>query len=109
MENYERRFIMTFPNETLPKGRKQKTTSLYDRLIERGAVMGDTFGLEHALWFAKNKQDAFEDPTFKRSRAHNYIAKEVEAVRNSVGFSEIANFSKHLITGKNAKNCLLLS
>ena len=30
-ENYERRFIMTFPNETLPKGRKQKTTALYDR------------------------------------------------------------------------------
>ena len=23
-ENYERRFIMTFPNETLPKGRRQK-------------------------------------------------------------------------------------
>ena len=39
-ENYERRFIMTFPNETLPKGRKQKTTALYDRLVARGAVMG---------------------------------------------------------------------
>ena len=25
-ENYERRFILTFPNETLPKGRRQKTT-----------------------------------------------------------------------------------
>ena len=43
---------MTFPNETLPKGRKQKTTSLYDRLIGKGAVMGDSFGLETALWFA---------------------------------------------------------
>ena len=26
-ENYERRFVMTFPNETLPKGRRQKTTA----------------------------------------------------------------------------------
>ena len=32
-ENYERRFVMTFPNETLPKGRRQKTTALYDRPI----------------------------------------------------------------------------
>ena len=102
-ENYERRFIMTFPNETLPKGRKQKTTSLYDRLINRGAVMGDSFGLEHALWFANNKDDAHEEPTFKRSRAHDYVAKEVEAVRNGVGCSEVANFSKHLITGKGAR------
>ena len=45
-ENYERRFIMTFPNETLPKGRKQKTTALYDRFVNQGAVMGDSFGLE---------------------------------------------------------------
>jgi len=102
-ENYERRFIMTFPNETLPKGRKQKTTSLYDRLIDYGAVMGDNFGLEHVLWFAKNKEDAYEEPTLKRSRAHNYVAKEVEAVRKGVGCSEVANFSKHLVFGKGAR------
>ena len=105
-ENYERRFIMTFPNETLPKGRKQKTTSLYDRFVERGAVMGDVFGLENVLWFANNREDAYEEPTFKRSRAHNYIANEVKGVRNNVGCSEIANFSKHLISGKGARKYL---
>ena len=105
-ENYERRFIMTFPNETLPKGRKQKTTSLYDRFIERGAVMEDSFGLEHALWFANNKDDAHEEPTFKRSRAHEYVAREVNAVRNAVGCSEVANFSKHRITGTGARKYL---
>jgi len=105
-ENYERRFIMTFPNETLPKGRKQKTTSVYDRLIEKGAVMGDSFGLETALWFAKNSQDAHEEPTFKRSRCHNYVAEEVKAVRTSVGATEIANFAKHEFTGKGARKFL---
>ena len=105
-ENYERRFIMTFPNETLPKGRKQKTTSLYDRFIEKGAVMGDSFGLEHVLWFAENKKNAHENPTFKRSRAHQYIAKEVKAVRTNVGCSEIANFAKHEICGKGAREFL---
>jgi dimethylglycine dehydrogenase len=105
-ENYERRFIMTFPNETLPKGRRQKTTSLYDRFISRGAVMGDAFGLEHALWFANDSKDAYEEPTFKRSRSHNYVESEVEAVRNAVGATEIANFAKHEITGPSAREFL---
>ena len=105
-ENYERRFIMTFPNETLPKGRKQKTTALYDRLINNGAVMGNNFGLEQALWFAKDKKDAFEDPTFKRSRSHDYVGSEVETVRSAVGVSEIANFSKHEFTGIGARKFL---
>ncbi len=105
-ENYERRFIMTFPNETLPKGRKQKTTSLYDRFVSIGAVMGDTFGLENVLWFADNKDDAFEEPTIKRSRSHNYISKEVNNVRKNVGVIEIANFSKHEFVGPDARKYL---
>ncbi len=102
-ENYERRFVMTFPNETLPKGRCQKTTALYDRLIAKGAVMGDSFGLEHALWFANGPDDAHEEPTFKRSRAHDYVAAEVKAVREAVGAIEIANFAKHEFTGPGAR------
>jgi dimethylglycine dehydrogenase len=105
-ENYERRFVMTFPNETLPKGRRQKTTSIYDRLLKKGAVMGDSFGLENALWFAKNEEDAHEEPTFKRSRSHSYIAEEIKAVRTAVGATEIANFAKHEFTGPGARKFL---
>lgn len=102
-ENYERRFVMTFPNETLPKGRHQKTTSIYDRLVARGAVMGDSFGLENALWFAEGPDDAHEEPTFKRSRAFDYVAREVKAVREAVGAIEIANFAKHEFKGPGAR------
>lgn len=105
-ENYERRFIMTFPNETLPKGRKQKTTSLYDRFVSKGAVMGDSFGLESVLWFANDPKDAYEEPTIKRSRSHNYVAKEVKNVRENVGVTEIANFSKHEFQGPDARKFL---
>ena len=72
----------------------------------KGAVMGDVFGLEQALWFAKDSQDAFEKPTFKRSRSHSYVGLEVAAVRSKVGVSEIANFSKHEFKGTNARNFL---
>ncbi|MEL6996984.1 MAG: FAD-dependent oxidoreductase [Pseudomonadota bacterium] len=102
-ENYERRFVMTFPNETLPKGRRQKTTALYDRLVAKGAVMDQGFGLEHALWFADGPSDAHEDPSFRRSRAHEYVAREVKAVREAVGCIEIANFAKHEFKGPGAR------
>ncbi len=102
-ENYERRFVMTFPNETLPKGRRQQTTALYDRLTAKGAVWGQSFGLEHVLWFADGPGDAHEEPTFRRSRAHAYVAREVKSVREAVGAIEIANFAKHGFTGDGAR------
>ena len=105
-ENYERRFVMTFPNETLPKGRRQETTALYDRLTAKGALWGQSFGLEHALWFADSAEDAFEEPTFRRSRAHDYVAREVHAVRTAVGATEVANFAKHEISGPDARTFL---
>lgn len=102
-ENYERRFVMTFPNETLPKGRLQKTTALYDRLVAKGALMGQSFGLENALWFADGPKDAHEEPTFERNRSHDYVAREVKAVREAVGGIEIANFAKHEFKGEGAR------
>ncbi len=87
-ENYERRFVMTFPNETLPKGRKQKTTALYDRMIAKGAVMDQSFGLEHVLWFADGPEDAYEVPTFERNCSHNYVAEEIRPCVKPLGIRD---------------------
>ncbi len=105
-ENYSRRFILTYPNETLPAGRRQKTTALYDRLVARGAVMGVSFGLEHALWFAGSPDAATETPTFRRSNAFPFVAEEVHAVRSAVGLLEIANYAKHEVSGPGAEEFL---
>jgi len=105
-ENYERRFLLTFPNETLPKGRRMRTTALYDRLTAKGAVWGNGFGLEAVLWYADGPDDAHEEPTFRRSRAHDYVAREVRAVREAVGLTEIANFAKHSFRGPDARKFL---
>ena len=102
-ENYERRFVMTFPNETLPKGRMQKTTALYDRLMAKGALMNQNFGLENAQWFADGPDDAHENPTFERNRSFAYVKREVEAVQTAVGGIEIANFAKHEFKGAGAR------
>jgi dimethylglycine dehydrogenase len=81
----------------------QKTTALYDRLVTKGARMGQGFGLEHALWFADSPEDAHEDPTFERNRSHAYVAREVKTVQEAVGGIEIANFSKHQFRGAGAR------
>jgi dimethylglycine dehydrogenase len=105
-ENYQRRFILTFPNETLPVARRQRTTGIYDRLIARGAIMDASFGLENALWFAGDPENAHEEPSFRRSRAHDYVASEIRAVREAVGAIEVANFAKHRFTGSGARQFL---
>ena len=102
-ENYTRRFLISYPNEELPLGRRQKTTAVYDRLIRRGAVMGAGFGLEHALWFADSPKNAHETPTLRRSNAFEYVAEEVRAVREAVGAVEIANFAQHEFNGPGAE------
>ena len=105
-ENYSRRFILTYPNEELPAARRQKTTAIYDRLVNRGAVMGAAFGLEHALWFAPSPEQAHETPTIRRSNAFEFVAGEVNAVRTAAGAVEIANFAKHEFKGPRAEDFL---
>ena len=106
MENYSRRFIITYPNEELPAARPRKTTALYDRLKARGAVLGVNFALEHALWFAPSPAEAKEKPSFRRSNAFPYVAEEVRAVREAVGVIEIANYAKHEVSGPGAAEYL---
>ena len=103
-ENYSRRFSISFPNEELPAARPQQTTPLYDIMLnENFAVMGDTWGLETPLWFAPSKKEAHDVLSFHRSNDFNHVAAEVEAVRNSVGVTEISNFAKYEVSGADAE------
>ena len=103
-ENYSRRFSISFPNEELPAARPQQTTPLYDIMLnENFAVMGDTWGLETPLWFAPSKKEAHDVLSFHRSNDFKHVAAEVEAVRNSVGVTEISNFAKYEVSGADAE------
>ncbi|MDA8810962.1 FAD-dependent oxidoreductase [Amylibacter sp.] len=103
-ENYSRRFSISFPNEELPAARPQQTTPLYDIMLnENFAVMGNTWGLETPLWFAPSKKEAHDVLSFHRSNDFKHVAAEVEAVRNSVGVTEISNFAKYEVSGADAE------
>ncbi|HKO07590.1 MAG TPA: FAD-dependent oxidoreductase [Alphaproteobacteria bacterium] len=102
-ENYSRRFRIRFPNEELPAARPLRTTPVYDRLKERGAFFGVSFGLEHALWFAPDGTVPSEEVTFRRSNAHDVVGEECRAVREAVGLMEISTYAKYEVAGAGAE------
>lgn len=103
IENYQRRFSISYPNEELPAARPHRTTPMYDIFTDLGAVWGHQFGLEVANYFAQGDEPKFEEPSFRRSNAFAATAREVAAVRKSVGINEVQNFGKFAITGPNAR------
>ena len=102
-ENYSRRFRISYPNEELPAGRPLRTTPVYGRLKEKGAVFGAAYGLETALWFAPEGMEPYEEPTFRRSNAFGPVAEECRAVREGVGIIETSSFGKYRVTGPGAE------
>ncbi|MGH6943858.1 MAG: GcvT family protein, partial [Geminicoccaceae bacterium] len=105
-ENYSRRFRIRFPNEELPAARPLRTTPVYERLKAKGAVFGEAFGLEHALWFAPPGTEPVERVTFERSNAHAPVGEECRAVRTGVGLLETSSFAKYEVSGPAAEDWL---
>jgi len=103
MENYQRRFAISFPNEELPAARPLITTPAYKLWKDQNAVFGAAYGLEHVNYFAKKGEALYETPTFRRSNAFAAVGAECRAVRNAVGINEIHNFGKYEVTGPGAE------
>ena len=106
VENYQKRFSVSYPNEELPAARPFQTTPAYDIWAKQGAVFGAQFGMEVANYFAEPDEPTYETPSFRRSNAFDATAREVRAVREAVGINEVHNFGKYLVTGSDARNWL---
>ncbi|MAY88467.1 MAG: glycine cleavage system protein T [Pseudooceanicola sp.] len=106
IENYQKRFSVSYPNEELPAARPNRTTPMYDIFTGMGAVWGQQFGLEVANYFAQGDEPSYETPSFRRSDAFDATAREVAGVRNGVGINEVHNFGKYTVTGAGARDWL---
>jgi dimethylglycine dehydrogenase len=106
IENYQKRFSVSYPNEELPACRPFQTTPAYNIWDEQNAVFGAQFGIEVANYFALKGEPRFETPSFRRSNAWEATAQEVNAVRTAVGINEIHNFGKYFVTGTDARGWL---
>ncbi len=103
IENYQKRFSISYPNEELPAARPFRTTPMYDIFDKMGAVWGAQYGLEVVNYFAEGDEPRYETPSFRRSNAFDATAREVKAVREGVGINEVQNFGKYLVTGAGAR------
>jgi dimethylglycine dehydrogenase len=103
VENYQKRFSVSYPNEELPAARPFRTTPMYDIWDGMNAVFGQNYGLEVVNYFALPGAPRIETPSFRRSNAWEAVRGEVRAVREGVGINEIHNFSKFSVHGPNAR------
>ena len=106
IENYQRRFSVSYPNEELPACRPFKTTPAYAIWKEKRAVFGAQFGMEVPNYFALEGDPIYETPTFRRSNAWEAVRQEVLAVRQAVGINEVHNFGKFRVRGPGARDWL---
>ena len=101
---YSRRFVMTYPNEQLPAGRPLKMVPAHDAMTAAGCQWGESWGLEIPLYFA---EPGFrEEPTLKRSNAHDIVGAECRATRETAGLLDISGFSRFEVTGPAAAEWL---
>ncbi len=106
IENYQTRFSVAYPNEEKPAARPFRTTAMYDRFRDMGAVFGQQYGLEVVNYHALPGEPAYETPTFRRSNAWDAVRAEVMAVREGVGINEVQNFGKWRVAGPGARGWL---
>ncbi|MDH4160060.1 MAG: FAD-dependent oxidoreductase [Actinomycetota bacterium] len=100
---YARRFVMAYPNEELPAGRPLKTSPAFDDLADAGARFGAVWGLEVPLFFAPGDPAFEEEPSLRRSNAHDLVGEEVAAVRTAAGAYETAAYARYEVSGAGAE------
>ena len=99
LDVYGHEYAIHYPHQERPTGRPLKTDPLYDRLRERGAVMGFRFGWERPLWFAPPGVEPADDLTFRTPNWLEHVAAECRAVREHIGVLDQTSFGKYVVRG----------
>ena len=105
-ETYRDVFTIHFPDEERPDGRPVKTSPVYDKLARMGAVFGQRYGWERALWFAPEGIEPKDVWSFRRSNYFEHVGNEVRLMRGKVGVIDLAPFTKYEVTGSGAEGWL---
>jgi len=105
-EDYCLRHEIPFPHFNRLEGRPLKTSPLYQRLLNKGAVYEEVYGHERPRWFATGDVSQHDHYSFRRNVVHDIVAQEVRAVRERVGIMDISAFAKIELCGETAAELL---
>ena len=100
IDDYQHMYAVHLPGEFRDAGRPIKTTPLYGKLKEKGAVYAEAFGWERPKWFAARGVE--EKYGYRRSNWFEPVAAECAAVRERVGVLDLSSFAKYDVTGPDA-------
>jgi dimethylglycine dehydrogenase len=106
LELYRYEYAIGFPFEERPAGRPAKTSALYERLREKGAMFGARNGWERAAWFPRSASEAREELTFHRPHWFETVAEECRSVTERVAVLDLPGFSKFEVVGPGAARWL---
>jgi dimethylglycine dehydrogenase len=107
VEVYENEYAPAFPYEERRAGRPLRSSPLHAQLAAAGAQFGVRGGWERALWYAGAPGRITPRLSFRRPVEWSQaVAAEVHAVRNRVGLQDLPGFSKFLLEGEGAAECL---
>ena len=105
-DTYKRLYGIFFPNEFRDAARPNRTSPIFEYQKEAGAVFGDYYGWECPNYFTSQEADSYETPSWRRSNAFKYVAKECQHVMNHVGLLDLTRFAKTRISGAGAEDWL---
>ncbi len=102
-EDYLLRHETPFPHLNRTDGRPVKTSPLYERLKDQGAIFEEVFGWERPRWYAGNGLAQEDIHSFRRTDWHAAVGREVDAVRTRVGLMDLSAFAKIEVSGPEAE------
>ncbi len=104
IDEYHHMYQVHYPGEFRDAGRPQRTTPLYGKLKDKGAVYAEVFGWERPKWFAPTGVE--EQYGFRRTNVFEHVAEECRAVRERVGLLDLSSFAKFEVSGPDAERLL---
>jgi dimethylglycine dehydrogenase len=102
-ETYREVFTVHFPDEERHDGRPAKTSPIYEKLNQMGAVWGQRYGWERANWFAPTGVERKDKWSFRRTNYFEHVGNECRLMRNKVGVIDLTPFTKHEVSGPGAE------
>jgi dimethylglycine dehydrogenase len=102
-ETYRNVFTIHYPDEEREDARPAKTSPVYDKLKQMGAVFGQRYGWERANWFAPEGVEPKDKWSFRRTNYFEHVGNECRRLREQVGVIDLTPFTKFEVTGPGAE------
>lgn len=99
-------YEMHWPFRQKDTARGARRSPLHDRLVDKGACMGEASGWERPNWYATVGQRAEYEYTYGRQNWFENSAAEHRGCREQVALFDQTSFSKFLVQGRDATKTL---